>query len=247
MKAKYLAAVLAAAVSAAVAAPKIDDARIDQIIQEVNAENAPEFAQIPAAELRSHIERNLQAMDALRDKALEIGLDKKPAVRAEWQNLEARFYAEKYGQYLEDSIEISDEELRRAYDERTRVIKVQQVRFDTVEQAKEAQQLLLKGLSFEELMARYPNRDHQMTDFVSLDELTPEIAAAVAPMKRGEISAEPVEYQQRFYLLKLAADQRHPDAPPFAAVKDQLLKQAKQQKAQEQIAEWLKSVGIETE
>ena len=109
-----------------------------------------------------------------------------------------------------------------------------------------AQQLLLKGLSFEKLMERHPNpAQAQLAKPVALAELPPELAAAAAPMQRGEISRKPVPFQGGFYLLKIAAVEQAADAPPFDQLKDQIAALLKQRKTQEKIAALLKEHGIE--
>lgn len=245
MKAKYSLLALAAAAGLAAALPAVDDARLDAVIREVNA-GGTEVAHMSGAapaDVRTMAEGYVRTMDLLKTKALEAGLDKQPDIRAEWQNAEARFYAEKYLHYLADKAEVSEQDVRRMYDEQTRVLKIQRLGFETAEQAKEAQDLLLKGLSFDDLVKRFPEQE-QIDGFVSLHELPPEVAAEVAGMTRGDVSVEPVVYQERFYLLKLAADGRNPEAPPFAAVKEQLMQEAKQLKAQQEVSKLLEENGI---
>lgn len=245
MKAKYSLLVSLLAAGLAAALPAVDEARLDALISEVNAGN-PEVAHMSGAapaDVRKMAESYVRTMDLLHAKALEAGLDKQADIRAEWKNAEARFYAEKYLLHLAAKAEVSEREVRRIYDEQTRIIKIQRIAFETAEKAKEAQDLLLKGLSFDDLVKRFPEQE-QIGDFITLNDLPPEIAAAAAVMKRGEVSVEPLAYQQRFYLLKLAADERNPAAPPFAAVKSQLIQEAKQLKAQEEVSKLLEENGI---
>lgn len=235
----------------AFAAPSIDSARIDSMVEQLNSHHVHSHTQgMPSdhhqeeQELRKQAEQQLQTLEVLKNEAFKAGLNKQAHVQARFQNLEAHFYASEYVEYLEAQMPVSDEELQLAYQEISRSFKLQQVRFDTVEQAKEAQQLLLKGLSFQELMARYPNSDQNMQDFISLQDLTPEIANIVGKMKRGDVSQEPVKYQDRFYLFKITEEQRNPDIPHFAQAKEELAKQIKKAKAQAEINKILEANGI---
>ena len=126
-----------------------------------------------------------------------------------------------------------------------KMVQIQQVSFKTAAEAKEAQNLLLKGLSFADLMKRYPNEEQKFNQFVAPQQLPPPFATALGNMVRGDVTHEPVELNGQFYLIKLAAEQRNPEMPPFEQVKDQVLQQAKQQKVQEQIRKLLKDNGIE--
>ena len=224
---------LAAAGIAAAAAPKIDGARIDVLLKQMT-EMAPEGAGEPPADIRAQIEKSLAADEILKAEALKAGLDKQPEVRARWQNAEARFYADQYADHLAATVTVDD------------AVKLQQVGFPTEAEALAAQQLLLKGLSFEKLMERHPNpAQAQLAKPVALAELPPELAAAAAPMQRGEISRKPVPFQGGFYLLKIAAVEQAADAPPFDQLKDQIAALLKQRKTQEKIAALLKEHGIE--
>lgn len=245
MKTKYYLSALLLAAGFAAALPAVDESRLDALVREINAGN-PEVAHMGVAspsDVRKMAESYVRTTDLLKAKALEAGLDKQADIRAEWQNTEARFYAEKYLLHLADKAEVSEREVRRIYDEQTRIVKIQRIAFETAEKAKEAQDFLLKGLSFDDLVKRFPEQE-QIGDFITLNDLPPEIAAAAAVMKRGDVSVEPLVYQQRFYLLKLAADERNPAAPPFAAVKDRLILEAKQLKAQEEVSKLLEKHGI---
>lgn len=236
---------LAFAGIAVAAAPAVDKTRVEAVLKQVQ-EMAPPEAGTPPADLRATIEKRLAADDLLKAEALKLGLDKKPEVRAQWQNLESGFYAEQYAKHLEAAATVSDEELRAAYAEQTRAVKLQQVGFPSEAEALQAQQLLLKGLSFEELMKRHPNpAQEQLSGFVALAQLPPEFAAAAATMQRGQISHKPVAFQGGYYLLKIAATEQAENAPPFEELKDQIAALLKQRKAQEQIAALLKANGLE--
>ena len=230
--------------SMAIAAPKIESARIDSMVKQVIRQNPMPVDSAQTAEIRKQVEIQLQSTEILKDEALKIGLDKNRDVQIQLKNLEAQFYASQYADYLENQAQIDENELRISYNNMTRMIQLQQVRFQTAEEVKQAQQLLLKGLSFEELMKRYPNPDQQAHHLVNSQQLPPEIAQVVNNMVRGEVSREPVAFNGEFYLLKIATVERSPEAPLFEQVKNKLIQQAKQEKAQEQIMQILQANGI---
>lgn len=245
MKSKPLLTLITLAfASMAIAAPKIEPARIDSMVKQFMQQNPVPVDAAQTAALRKQVEIQLQSAEILKDEALKVGLDKNRDVQIQLKNLEAQFYAAQYASYLESQVKIDENELRTLYDNMTRVIQLQQVRFKTAEEAKQAQQLLLKGLSFEDLMKHYPNPDQQMNGLISTQQLPPEIAQVVNNMVRGEVSREPVAFNGEFYLLKIAVSERSPEAPPFEQAKGKLIQQAKQEKAQAQIIQLLKANGI---
>ena len=247
MKHKPLLTVITLALTGiAMATPKIEPARIDSMVHQVLRQASLPADAPQAAELRQQAEMQLQAMDVLKAEALKIGLDRQADVQIQFKNMEAQFYAAQYADYLEKNVKIDEAELRLKYENLTRMVRIQQVRFPTLEEAKQAQQLLLKGLSFEELVKRYPNPDQQnMPDLITIQQLPTEIAQAANQMVRGEVNREPVLYNGEYYLLKIAASERSPEAPAFEQAKDKLIQQAKQEKTQEQINQLLKTHGIQ--
>ncbi len=250
MKHKYTtlaaAAVLAAAGLAVAKAPEIDRGRIDSMVAQVlqQADNTPGTQRPDGAAIRKNVILQLQTAEVLKNEAFKAGLNKDAEVQNQFKNVEAQFYAMQYALYLERNTEVSEAELRAGYDRQTRVVKLQQVHFPSAEEARKAQELLLKGLSFDELMKRYPNPEQAFADFISPQQLPPVMAQLVDGMTRGQVTREPVNMDGKFYLFKLAASERNPEAPPFEQVKPFLTQQVKQQKVQEQIEKILKENGV---
>ncbi|OSI08681.1 putative peptidyl-prolyl isomerasen [Neisseria animaloris] len=251
MKRKYtilMSAIIAATTGFAIAkAPEIERGRIDSMVAQVlkQGDNTPHSTQKPdGAAIRKNVIVQLQSFEVLKNEAFKIGLNKDPEVQNQWKNLEAQFYASQYAAYLERNTQVNEADLRAAYDRQTNTVKLQQVQFATAAEARSAQELLLKGLSFEELMKRYPNPEQEFDEFIFPQQLPPELGQVIAPMTRGQVTADPVKFNGKFYLFKLAAVERSPEAPPFAQIKDQLTLQAKQQKVQEQIEKLLKENGV---
>ena len=196
MKQKRLLTFIALALTGiSIAAPQIDSARVDAMLEQFGN---TEQNQLPP-DARQQIEKTLAATDILKAEALKQGLDKQPAVQARWKNLEAQFYASQYEEHLVKTVSVSDSEALAAYGNLTRIVKLAQVRFATADEARAAQQLLLKGLSFEKLMERYPNPDQPtMQEPLPIGRLPVEIANIVGNMQKGDVSREPVAYQNEF-------------------------------------------------
>ncbi len=165
---KTAAAVIAAMLAgfAAAKAPEIDPALVDTLVAQImqQADRHAEQSQKPDGQaIRNDAVRRLQTLEVLKNRALKEGLDKDKDVQNRFKIAEASFYAEEYVRFLERSETVSESALRQFYERQIRMIKLQQVSFATEEEARQAQQLLLKGLSFEGLMKRYPN-DEQAFD-----------------------------------------------------------------------------------
>ncbi|WP_416191947.1 peptidyl-prolyl cis-trans isomerase [Neisseria sp. CCUG12390] len=244
-----VAGIVAAAIAgfAIAKAPEIPAGRIDSMVKEVlrQADQNPNQTSKPdGAAIRADVVRQLQTFEVLKNEALKAGLDKDPEVRNQFQTMEAQFYATQYAQYLERNTTVTDNDLHKIYEQQTRMIKLQQVSFDSEQQARAAQELLLKGLSFEELMKRYPNPEQAFNEFIMPQQLPPEIAEVIEPMNRGDVTHNPLKLQDKFYLFKLSAVERNPEAQPFELVRNQLAQQAKQQKVRRQIDELLEANGI---
>lgn len=240
-------ALVLAGVALAAQAPQIDSGRIDSMVNQVlkQVKNNPQAAQQQDGKLiRENVIKQLQSFEILKNEAIKIGLDKDSDIQNQLKNLEAEFYANQYIAHLERSTEVSEADIYRAYQEQTRMVQIQQVHFDSEAQAREAQALLLKGLSFEQLMQRYPNPEQDFKDFVSPQQLAPEIGQTVAQMTRGEVSRDPLMFNGKYYLLKVSADERNPNAPPYAEAKQQIEQQVKRQRVQEKITSILNANGL---
>ena len=228
MKYQTAAAVIMATAVAGFAvakAPDIDPARIDSEVARIlkQAEQRPESKQQPDGKaIRQEVAKHLQSIEILKNAALKAGLDKDPEVHNQFLTMEAEFYAAQYADYLKRTAEISNAELLKFYDQQTRMIKIQQVSFDTPEEAQPA---------FE--------------DFVMARQLRQPLAGILGPMNRGEVTHNPVEIENKFFLFKISEVQKDPQAPPFDLIRDQLTQLLKEDKAQQQIHQLLRENGIE--
>lgn len=246
-----VAAVLSAATAAGLAfaaqSPEIPPERIDSMVAQVlrQADQTPNQTPKPDGKtIRQDVVKRLQTLEVLKNEAFKAGLNKDPDVQNLFKTVEAEFYADQYAQYLERSTEISEAEVRRFYDLQTRMIKIQQAAFPTSQAALDAQSLLLKGLSFEDLMKRYPNPEQSFDGFIMPQQLPPQLASRFENMNRGDVTREPVQIGDRFFLFKLSAVERNPDAPPFELARKEFEQQLKGQKVRQHIDRVLENNGI---
>ncbi|MDO4879326.1 MAG: peptidyl-prolyl cis-trans isomerase [Neisseria sp.] len=225
------------------AAPKIEQARVDSMVRQLNRQSGlPADAPVPE-EARKQVETELQATEVLKNAALRAALNEEADVKLQLKNAEARFYADRYTDYLMEAAPVSELDLHRAYDFSTRLVGLQQIRFDTEAEARQAQQLLLKGLDFGQLASRYPGRQ-VLREKMALKDMPPAVAQVVATMERGEISRRPVRLDGGYYLIKVATAERAAGAPPPAQIRPQLVQAVKRQKAEEKIRHLLQANGV---
>lgn len=241
---KTAAAVIAAMLAgfAAAKAPEIDPALVDTLVAQImqQADRHAEQSQRPDGQaIRNDAVRRLQTLEVLKNRALKEGLDKDKDVQNRFKIAEASFYAEEYVRFLERSETVSESALRQFYERQIRMIKLQQVSFATEEEARQAQQLLLKGL-----MKRYPNDEQAFDGFIMAQQLPEPLASQFAGMNRGDVTRNPVKLGERYYLFKLGAVGKNPDAQPFELVRNQLEQGLRQEKARLKIDALLEENGV---
>lgn len=232
---------LIAAGIAFAAPPKIDTARVDAMMKEIQPQlQAQPGAPKPnAAQVQKNVLQTLQIDEILKNEALKAGLDKKPETQAAWQNLQAQFYANQYFLYLQSQVNVSDADLHKSYDALTQEVNILPIQFSSEAAANAALDRLKKGLSFETLM-KEENQLSQKDTWVQQARLP----ASIANLSVGQITDKPINLNGQFLLFKLAHTRRLSDAPPFTQIKEHLLEKIKQDKAQAKIVELLQHNGI---
>ncbi len=228
------------------AAPQIAENRIAQQVKALQQQAAaqPDAPAPDAEQLRQYALKQLQATEVLKAAALRAGLDKNPDIQAQLANLEAEFYANAYAKHLAEQVSVSDAEARQLYAGMTQQIQLQHIRFASQADADAAQDLLRKGLSFEQLLARQPSSDNAQSNWISPQQLPPQIADTVRSMTRGQIKTVPLG-DNGVLMLKISATRPAEGAPPFEQVKPRLIEQLQQQQAQQTIFKLLQENGID--
>lgn len=235
---------IAAGFALATEAPKIDQARIDAMIKQVQGNIPQQNGEAPdTARLTADITRELQTIDILQAAALKAGLDKQADVQAGLANAQAQFYAGAYVEHLRTQAEVSEAELRQSYAALTRELKLLPIQFPDQAAAQAGLARLKKGLSFEALMKEV-NPETPTDTWFTPQQLPPQIAQIAAMMQPGQITGDVVALEGQYFLLKLAGTRNSSNAPPFEQVKAQLHDQATQQKVQEEINKLLQEHGL---
>ena len=246
MKIKPLLFVLASAAALAAYAadaPKIDEARVNLVIEQYESTGG-KVAPEQKAEVHKQILQELQRSEVLKNAALQAGLDKKPEVQLAHQNFEAQFYAAQYFEYLKKSVSVSDDELRQIYARLGREIKVQMAAFKTEEEVAAAQEKLRKGMSFGDLIASLPEQPASPPDFISPQMLPPEFATVLDSIEKGKITDTAVKFQDQLYLLKITDTRKGKRVPAFEQIKDRLEAQRKDELVREKVDKLFKEHGL---
>jgi peptidyl-prolyl cis-trans isomerase C len=109
-----------------------------------------------------------------------------------------------------------------------------------VEKEEEAKALLAqlkKGAKFEELATKHSKdtgsaKNGGDLDFAKPDAYVPEFGQAMASLKKGELTTDPVKSQFGYHIIKLE-DTREAQFPAFEEVKPQVMQRLEQQKLQD--------------
>ncbi|UOO91988.1 peptidyl-prolyl cis-trans isomerase [Vitreoscilla stercoraria] len=248
MKKTSIAAILMACMVgvAVAAAPAIEEVRIDALVKQFEQMNPGQ--QMPAADrdhLKGQIKSHLQQQEILKQEALKLGLNNQPEVKAMLQNMEAEVYAAKYVEHLKANVVISDADLHAKYRELTRELKLQFAEFDNREAAIQAQELLKKGAMFTDLVKLLPAQEQGLAGNWWPAAEMGQFPAGVQGLVKGQITAEPVEIEGKFYLFRVADERASAEAPAFDAIKDQLANETREAKVKEQLITLFKANGVE--
>ncbi|MCO6505113.1 MAG: peptidyl-prolyl cis-trans isomerase [Snodgrassella sp.] len=227
--------------------PSIDNERVNVFLQQIQnqmqMQNQTAGAVPDPNKLKADIIIQLQTADLLKSEALKAGLDKRPETRAAWQNLEARFFATQYVDYLAVNTKVNENDVRRQYELYYQEFNLVPIVFTTKAAAEEGLNKLKKGMAYETLL-KQNNPSAPSTNWIGARQLPAKFARLARKLVKGQITANVVEFEGRFYLLKLAEIRQDAKAPEFDQVKNELREIAKQDKVQQQIEELLKKNGV---
>lgn len=231
----------------AISAPKINEQNLNLIFNYImqSPQLNKELSNEEKAKLREDLIYKMQYNAILKEQAIKVGLDKRADTQALVENAQAEIYAARFMRYLGDEIKISNKELENIYQKQTRLVRLQQVAFETLEESQVAYDLLKKGLSFEELMKRFPNpQQSNFNQFIAPTALPPEFAQPLVNMTRGEITSQPIQLGKHYFILKLMEETHDSKFPPFEQVKQEILQQEKQLRVQQKIKTILDNNGL---
>jgi peptidyl-prolyl cis-trans isomerase C len=153
-----------------------------------------------------------------------------------------------------DNLNITDEELKKEYDEQIAAIDKQEFKASHIllENEADAKKVIAElkpdGSNFAELAKKYSTgpsaKDGGELGWFSVRSMVPEFSDAVKGMKKGEISKTPVQSEFGWHVIYLE-DVRTIDLPTFEQSKDRLKLIVAQKKLQEHIAELREKADIQ--
>jgi peptidyl-prolyl cis-trans isomerase C len=192
------------------------------------------------AEQKNQVLDDLIRMQLIADQGLKDGLDKDPEISARLQVWRLRVLAEAESQkYLKDK-EPTDAELHAEYD--TQVAAMDKTEYharhilvSTKELAEQLTKKIKGGAKFEDV-AKAESTDGSKTNggdlgWFTLARMVKPFGDAVKGLKKGEVTAEPVQTQFGWHIIKLE-DTREVTPPPFDQVKNQITNVVIQKKLQ---------------
>ncbi|WP_372590865.1 peptidylprolyl isomerase, partial [Guyparkeria sp.] len=191
----------------------------------------------------------------LADKAREQGLEDEPRTRARVQNAIDNQLANAYLTRYVAEVEISEEDLREAYEEveaeyaeniqhRARHILV-----ESEELARDILAQLDDGGAFEELAGEHstdPGSAEEGGDlgWFNLDQMVAPFAEMVESLEPGQTAAEPVETRFGWHVVRLD-DTRPTPAPSFDDLRPELEEHVRRQAVNDMISELRADANVE--
>jgi len=228
--------------------------------QEISAEAFDVFLQAvtgkPAAEATP--EQKSQALDQLIDMTIvaqageKEGLQDLPATKARISLLTTQILAQATTEKYLKTHPVSETEVKADYDTQVANVpleyKAQHILVDTKEQAEAIIKKLEAGADFAKLAAE-DSKDPSGKNggdlgWFNLQTMVKPFSDAVAALKKGEITKQPVETQYGWHVIKLE-DTRTPTIPAFEDVKPQVEQMTQRKKIEAYLDELRKSAKIQ--
>jgi peptidyl-prolyl cis-trans isomerase C len=252
MKKTYLAAGAALLVSASLALPlaaqaqniaivngkSVPKARADAILKQVQTQAAAQNQQLPP-DLDQRVRDSVVLGEIFSQEAERRGLAATPEYKTQMEQARQQVLANALFADFAKSHPVADADIKAEYDK----FKAQsagteyRARHILVEKEDEAKALIAQikaGGNFEEL-AKKNSKDPGSganggdLDFAAANAYVPEFSQAMAKLKKGEMTQEPVKTQFGYHIIRLD-DTREAQFPPYDDVKGQLKQRMEQQK-----------------
>lgn len=205
------------------------------------------------AEQKSQVLDELVSMQLIGTQAQKDGLEKDPDVAARLEVARVRLLADAGSQKYLKGKEPTDAELHTEYDSAVAAMDkteyhARHILVPTQELANQLVKRIQGGAKFEEI-AKTNSIDGSKTNGGDLGWFTPArmvkpFSDAVKGLKKGELTAIPVQTQFGWHIIKLE-DTRTVAPPPFEQVKEQISNRVMQKKLQVYVDELKKPAKIE--
>ncbi len=228
--------------------------------QKIAAETFDVFVQAvtgkPAAdatpEQKSQVLDQLIDMTIVAQAAEKEGLQDVPATKARISLLTTQILAQAATEKYLKSHPVSETELKADYDAQVANIpmeyKAQHILVDTKEQAEAIIKELDGGADFAKLAAKDSKDPSGKTGgdlgWFSLQSMVKPFSDAVAALKKGETTQQPVQTQYGWHVIRLE-DTRTPTIPAFDDVKQQVEQMTQRKKVEAYLEELRKSAKIQ--
>jgi peptidyl-prolyl cis-trans isomerase C len=228
--------------------------------QQISAEAFDVFLQAvtgkPAAEATP--EQKSQALDQLIDMTIvaqageKEGLQNLPATKARISLLTTQILAQATTENYLKTHPVSETEVKADYDTQVANVpleyKAQHILVDTKEKAEAIIKELEAGADFAKLAAK-DSKDPSGKNggdlgWFNLQTMVKPFSDAVATLKKGEITQQPVETQYGWHVIRLE-DTRTPTIPAFEDVKPQVEQMTQRKKIEAYLEELRKSAKIQ--
>lgn len=236
-------------VIAAGSPPSISDARLNAVIKAVE-----QSGRSVTPEQREMIRKQLVQTEVLKDEALAQGLDKDPQFQITMENLRSDMLAKQLVFDYARKHPATSAEIKQAYQQTIasqpaqKSYLVQHILYKTKAEADTAIELLRKGKAFDQL-ARTQSADEGSRDsggslgWISPESLDPKFAEAMVKLSKGQVTAEPVQSQFGWHVIKLD-NVRDENRPTLEEAKPQLEQFVMQQKIEQYVTSLLNKAGV---
>lgn len=192
--------------------------------------------------------------ELLRQEAEAQQLTNDPKYAARVENADRMVLSQIAAEHFINSAAISDEDLKKEYDQRVGSMKLTEYKarhilVDTEQAAKDVIKRLQKGEKFADIakkVSKDPGSKGSGGDlgWFNPQQMVPPFANAVVALKNGELTQTPVQTQFGWHVI-VREDSRDQPPPPFDAVKDQLRSMMQTQRLQQHIGELKNKAKIE--
>jgi peptidyl-prolyl cis-trans isomerase C len=240
---------LAADAVATVNGKAIPQAYADALMAEQTAKGTPD-----SEELRGAVREELVRREILFQAAKKAGIDKKADVATQVELARQAVVIRAYLQDFVTTNEVTDADVRKAYDDmKARLGDTEyEVSHILVAEEPKARALIAKikgGAKFEDI-AKAESEDPGSKDkggnlgWSSPGMYVPAFSEAMSKLKKGEMSADPVQSNFGFHIIRVN-DTRKLDAPEFDKIAPQIKQRLQTQRLETHIMDQRKAAKVE--
>lgn len=228
----------------------IPQARMDELVKQLSAQNPKLKLEAP---LKERLKESIIANEVIRQEAIKKGVEHDPVYLSRLAQLKGELLT---GTFVENFLKqhpITEAAAKQEYDKITvnmssKEYRVRHILVDNEAKAKELLAELKKGAKFETLAQTYSKDSGSAKKGGELDwsvpeNYTPAFAQAIKNMPKGKISETPVRTEFGWHIIKID-DVRTRKGPSFAEVKNALIQQLQAEQLKKYVAELVAKAKI---